>query len=94
VAAVRGDELVSIGSAGQVHEMTRVSGQAFDLVPDAAGGVGYLVASGGLVHVHRYAPGHDRLLGSARLGSLELSHSGGRVWVTGPHATSGRTRKR
>jgi len=86
VAAVRGGELVSIGSRGQVHSLAPVTGQAFRLVPDAAGGLGYLVASGGHVYLHRYAAGHDTLLGSARLGSVELSQNGGKVWVTGPGA--------
>jgi len=73
VAAVRGSELVSVGPRGQVHHLISVTGQAFRLVPDATGGLGYLAASGGRVQLHRYAAGRGRLFGSARLGSMELS---------------------
>jgi hypothetical protein len=87
VAGVTGRGVVSIGSGGAVSVLARVSGTAFRLAPDAAGGLGFLVASGKQVQVRWYAVGHDRLVGSAGLGSVGLSQTGGRVFVTGQHAS-------
>ncbi len=87
LAAVSGAGVVSIGPAGGVRVLARVPGTAFRLAPDAAGGLGFLVASGKRVQVHRYAAGADQQVGSAALGSVGLTQTGGRVFVTGPHAT-------
>lgn len=86
IAGVRGDDLVSVGRGG-TRVLTSVRGQAFELAPDADGGIGFLVASGGRAQVRRWAGGRGELIGTAPLGDVGLSQVGGRVFVTGPHAS-------
>src|SRR5581483_2146241 len=80
VAAVRGGELVAIGQRGQIHGLASVAGQAFRLVPDAIGGLGYVVGLGVRVKVHRVEAGGDRVFGAAGVGSVELAQTVGKVW--------------
>jgi hypothetical protein len=87
IAAAYGREVLSISSTGQVRALTRTAGPVFRLVPDASGGLGFQVVAGHRVQVHDWTRGRDRLVGTARLGSVELAHSGGRVFVTGPGAS-------
>src|SRR5450755_1568546 len=87
VAAVSGTGVVSIGPDGGAQVLAHVSGTAFRLSPDASGGLGFLVASGNRVQVRRYAAGANQLVGSAALGSVALTQTGGHVFVTGPHAS-------
>ncbi len=88
IAADHPAGVVTISPAGQVRTLVRTSGTAFDLTPDAGGGLGFAVADGHQVQLHRYAAGHDTMVGRAVLGSAELSQTGGRVFVTGPRASS------
>jgi hypothetical protein len=87
IAGVYGRAVVSISTTGRVRKLAAVAGQAFRLAPDSHGGLGFLVAAGKKVQVRRYAAGHDTLVGTAALGSAELSQVGGNVFITGLHAT-------
>jgi hypothetical protein len=87
VAAVTARGVVRISRRGTVHLLSAVPGQAYGLAPDSRGGLAFLVAAGNRVQVRRYASGRTQLMGSAALGSLELTQIGGRVFVTGEHAT-------
>lgn len=88
IAAVHGPGVVSITSRGQLHTLAKVTGRAFRLVPDVAGGLGFQVATAHQVQIRRYAAQHDQLIGTARLGAVELVPAGGRVVVTGAQATA------
>jgi Transglycosylase SLT domain len=87
MAAVSPHGVVSINHSGRARVLAAARGQAFRLVPDARGGLGFLVAAGKRVQVRRYAAGRDQLVGSAALGSVELSQVSGHVFVTGEHAS-------
>lgn len=84
IAAVYGSGVVSIGARSQVTTLARTSGTAFRLTPDASGGLGFQVMAGAHVQIRRYSAGHDRLVGRAVSGSVDLSQIGGRVFATGP----------
>lgn len=86
IAAADGARLLRVGSHGQVSVMAAAAGPVFHLVPDASGGLGFQVVSGRRVQVRRWASGRDRLIATAPVGSVELSQTGGRVFVTGRHA--------
>lgn len=87
IAAVYGPGVVSIGARGQVTTLVRTGGTPFRLTPDSAGGLGFQVMTRSRVQVHRYAAARDHLVGTASTGSVDLSQIGGRVFVTGPHAS-------
>lgn len=87
IAAASAQGVVSVSGQGAVHLLAAVHGEAFRLAPDSHGGLGFLVASGRQVQARRWAGGQDELVGSARLGSVELSQVGGTVFVTGEHAS-------
>jgi GDSL-like Lipase/Acylhydrolase family len=86
IAATYGPGLVTIGAGGRVRTLARLNGEAFRLVPDAAG-LGFQVMAGQQVQVRQYAQGRNRLIGVAAAGSVGLEGAGGHVWLTGPHAS-------
>jgi hypothetical protein len=87
IAAVRSAGVVDIGAGGGERLLARVRGSAYRLAPDGHGGLGFLVASGRQVQVRRWLAGHDDQIGTAPLGTVELSQTAGRVFITGPDAS-------
>jgi hypothetical protein len=87
IAGVGGSGIISIGPSGQVRPLASTPGTAFNLSPDASGGLGFEVAAGKSVQVRRFAAGSDLVVGTAPLGSVEIAQTAGRVFVTGLHAT-------
>jgi hypothetical protein len=86
-AAVEGNAVVGVSSRGALRTLARVSGSAFQLVPDSHGGLGFLVASGKQTQVRRVAGTTDQLIGTAPLGKVELTQVGGQVFATGLQAS-------
>jgi hypothetical protein len=87
VAAAGGPGLVQISTRGKVTLLARSAAVPFRLIPDAAGGLAYETLTGKVVQVHRFAGGRSALIGKAALGTVMLTGSGGRVWVTGSGAS-------
>jgi hypothetical protein len=87
IAAAYRQGLVQISSRGKVTVLARSTTVPFRLVPDASGGVAYETLSGKTVTVHRFAAGKAELVGRAALGTVQLTGSDGRVWVTGSRAS-------
>jgi hypothetical protein len=79
--------LVQIRATGRVQVLVRSALIPFRLVPDAAGGIGYETTTGSQVQVRRFAQGKASLIGRAAAESVQLQGSGGRVWLTGAHAS-------
>ena len=86
IAAVYGSGVALISGTGRVRILARTTGAAFRLTPDRDGGLGYEAAAGNSVQVWRYHRGHGVLVGTARLGAVDLSQIGGQVFATGPGA--------
>lgn len=87
IAAADGQGLVQISARGKMGLLARAATMPFRLVPDAAGGIGYETLSGKVVEVHRFAGGRTELVGRAALGTVQLTGSDGRVWLTGSRAS-------
>ncbi|MFF0161584.1 hypothetical protein ACFYRY_29185 [Streptomyces sp. NPDC005263] len=89
IAAATGNSVVSVDGRGHLRTLARTARTPFRLVPDAHDGLAYQVPDEGTkVQVRRVTEdGPDRLLGSGALGALAVHGTGGRVFVTGPHAS-------
>jgi hypothetical protein len=84
VVAADGAHLVSLTPGQPERTLTTEAGIPFRLHPDRAGAVGYQVPSGGQVGVRRWAAGTSTLLGTGKLGAVQVTGSAGQVFVTGP----------
>jgi hypothetical protein len=79
-----GQKLVSISTTGAVRTLSQEKGMPFRLQADRTGGIAYEVASGSQAEVRRFAGRTSALLGTASLTRVQLTSSGGHVFVLGP----------
>lgn len=83
IAAAYGRGISEISPDGKVRTLTVTTSVPFRLVPDSHQGLGFETLAGQRVRLHRFAAGRTELVGSAPLGSVQLSGQGGRIWLTG-----------
>ena len=89
VAAALGDHLVSVDANGHERLLTRAAGVPFRLHPDTSGGLAFQVpVAGGRIEVRRWATGKASLLGTGRLGAVQVATDAGRIFVTGPDSSA------
>ncbi|MFI1994086.1 GDSL-type esterase/lipase family protein [Actinoplanes sp. NPDC020271] len=86
IAAVDGNQLISLGSTGARRNLTTADGSPLRLHPDLDGGLGYEVVNGSDTQVRRLAGGKSALLGHGAGGDVQLQAAGGRVFVIGQRA--------
>jgi hypothetical protein len=84
VAAALGNRIVAVDSRGATHVLSEESGGPFRLHPDPAGGLAYQVPSGDRVGVRRLWRGRSTLVGTGRLGQVQVAGSAGQVFLIGP----------
>jgi hypothetical protein len=88
IAAAYGKGVSELSSGGRARLLAATTSSPFRLTPDASGGLGFETLSGKTVVLQRFAAGRTFRVGSAPLGSVQLTGQGGRIWVTGSGATS------
>jgi hypothetical protein len=86
IAAAYGRGVSEISRDGKARTLAVTASVPFRLVPDSHGGLGFETIAGQTARLYRFATGRTELVGSAPLGSVQLSGQGGRVWLTGSAA--------
>lgn len=88
IAAAYGKGVSEISGDARTRLLAATTSIPFRLTPDSAGGLGFETLYGKTVALDRFASGRTSQLGSAPLGSVQLTGQGGRIWLTGSGATS------
>ncbi|NUR25916.1 MAG: hypothetical protein HOV83_08735, partial [Catenulispora sp.] len=86
VVAALGSTLVSVDAAGNEQKLSAESGVPYRIHPDASGGLAYQVSDGEKTEIRRFAQGKSTVLGTGRVGAVQVAASGGQVFLLGPDA--------
>jgi hypothetical protein len=87
IAAVGEKGLEEINGAGVARRLAATPGVAYQLTPDASGGLGYQTVVNQQVGLWRLAAGKAKKVASVAKGAAQLRQIGGQVWLVGPDAS-------